>query len=98
IAENQTVYFTVASNAITTTSPTPTPQPTPSPNTVENSVSLFSWLLIAVGLFTFTSLSLFLKRKSSPTITSQTPIFAPSTPSPEAASSASGQSAAAQET
>ncbi len=99
-AENQTAYFTVASNTTTltpTSTPTPSPGPTPTPITIENSVSLFSWLLIAVGLFTFTSLFVFLKRKPSP-ITSQSPIFAPSTPSPETVTPASGQSTAPQET
>jgi uncharacterized protein YukE len=86
--ENQTAYFTIVAPAAT---------PTPTPKIVLNSVSLFSWLLIAVGLFTFTSLLVFLRRKSSPK-TSQTPIFAPSTPSPETATPALILSTAPQET
>ena len=85
--ENQTAYFTIATNTA------PAATPTPTPNIVQNSVSLFSWLLIAVGLFTFTSLLVFLRRKPSQA-TSQTPIVEPSTPSPETATPAFGQSTA----
>ena len=66
-AENQTVYFTVSSVSTTppTPTPTPTPQPTPTPppTVLQNSVILFSWLLVATGLFTFTLLYGFLRRK-----------------------------------
>ncbi len=89
--ENQTAYFTIASSTASAATPTPTP------NIVQNSVSLFSWLLIAIGLFTFTSLLVFLRRKPSP-VTSQTPVFAPSTPSPATATPAPDQSIALQET
>ncbi len=83
-AENQTAYFTVASNTLTSPTPTPTPTsgPTPTPNVVETSISLFSWLLVATGLFTFTSLFMFLKRKPAPTIDTQTPNLPPATPGP----------------
>ena len=86
-AENQTACFTVDGNTVTTSTPTSTPASTPTPSPVENSVSLFSWLLISIGLFTFTFLLVFLKRKSSST-TSQTPSITPSTPSLETATSA----------
>jgi ribosomal protein L7/L12 len=99
-AENQTAYFTVAGNT-TTLTPTPTPTtssgPTPTPTVVENSISLFSWLLVATGLFTFTILLMFLRRKPSPK-TTQTPSFAPSTPSPAAATPALALSTTPQET
>jgi hypothetical protein len=66
-AENQTAYFTVATNDTSTPTPTPTttstPTPTPPPTVLQNSVSLFSWLLVATGLFTFTLLYMFLRRK-----------------------------------
>ncbi len=77
-AENQNVYFTVASNSTAsptpTPSPTPTATPTPTPNPfVENSISLFSWLLVATGFFTFTLLVGFLRRKPTPKIGTQMP-------------------------
>lgn len=62
--ENQTAYFTVINNGTTTPTPAPTsPTPTPPPTVLQNSVSLFSWLLVATGLFTFTMLYMFLRRK-----------------------------------
>ena len=61
IAENRTAEFTIASN--TTTTPTSTPSSTPTPTPNENSISLFSWLLVATGIFTFTVLFMFLRRK-----------------------------------
>ncbi len=74
-AENQTVYFTIAGSNTTTTTPTPTPTatvtPTPPPTVLQNSVSLFSWLLVATGFFTFTLLYAFLRRK--PILTSPSP-------------------------
>ncbi len=74
--ENKTAYFTIAAN----TAPTPTPNLPP--NSIENSVSLFSWVLIATGLFTFTLLFVFLKRKPALKINTQIPICTTSTPSP----------------
>jgi hypothetical protein len=86
-AENQTVYFTVSSASTTppTPTPTPTPQPTPTspPTFLQNSVSLFSWLLVATGLFTFTMLYAFLRRKPTDFGT-QTPDMPPTIPSPTA--------------
>ncbi len=89
IAENKTAYFTIATN----TAPTPTPTPSP----FENSLSFFPWLLIIVGAFTFTILVVFLRRKprSKP---AQTPIFAPSTPSPAIAIPTLDQTTTLQET
>jgi hypothetical protein len=87
-AENQTAYFTIASNTTVTATPTPTPTPTPTsgptptPYVIENSVSLFSWLLVATGLFTFTSLFMFLKRKPMPKINTQMPNLPPTIPGP----------------
>jgi hypothetical protein len=43
------------------------------PTLVQNSVSLFSWLLVATGLFTFTLLYLFLRRKPLILIGTQLP-------------------------
>ena len=69
IAENRTAEFIIANNntnnTTNTTTPTAAPGPTstPNPNPIENSVSLFSWLLVATGLFTFTILFMFLRRK-----------------------------------
>jgi len=61
-AQNKTASFTVTS----TTKPTPTPTLTPKPAPFQNTISLFSWLLVATALFTFTSLTLFLRRKPYP--------------------------------
>lgn len=110
MAENQTATFTIASSD-GTTNPTPTPTssstptpsssstptsgPTPTPNSVENTVSLFSWLLIATGIFTFTILTLFLRRNHS-TNTDETPTTQSSTAStlnPETSTPENGQSA-----
>ena len=55
-SENKTAPFTITA----TSTSTPKPQP------FENTISLFSWLLIATGLFTFTSLTLYLRRKPYP--------------------------------
>jgi hypothetical protein len=72
VAESQAVVFEVSANGTTTNTATPTstppaqttsPQPSPTINQIENSVSLFSWLLVATGIFTFTSLVAFLRRK-----------------------------------
>lgn len=71
VAENKTAYFTIAASTA----------PTPPPPLLKNALSLFPWLLIAVGIITFTILVLFLRRKPR-TKPVQTPIFAPSTPSP----------------
>lgn len=78
-AENQTAYFTIISNKTTTQNPTTSP--TPSPNILQNSVSLFSWLLVATGLFTFTMLYMFLRRKPTD-LGSSTPNIPPVMPSP----------------
>lgn len=72
VSENKTVGFTIGGAS-------PTPTPTPKPNPFENSISLFSWLLIATGFFTFTVLIAFLRRK--PGAQFKTPIFGPVTPS-----------------
>ena len=86
--ENQTASFTIAGNTTTTPTPTPTSTatptsgPTPTPNVIENSVSLFSWLLVATGLFTFTSLFMFLKRRPMPKINTQMPHVPPTIPGP----------------
>jgi hypothetical protein len=61
-AENVTGYFLIIMNGSSGGEPTPTPTPSP----VENAISLFSWLLVATGFFTFTALFMFLKRKSTP--------------------------------
>ncbi len=93
VAENQIAYFTIATNTSTTATPAPTTTPptttTPasSPNSPESSVTLFSWLLIATGLFTFTLLLFFLKRKPTPKLDSQTPNLPSPTPSPATATS-----------
>ena len=79
-AENKTAYFTIATNT------TPITTPTPTPTLIESSVSLFSWLLIAVGLFTFTSLLVFVKRKPTPTMGTQMPNLPPTITSPNVAS------------
>lgn len=83
VAESRIVYFTIGSNTTitptpTSTSPSPTATPTsgptpPPPNVTENSISLFSWLEVATGLFTFTVLFMFLKRKTLPKINTQIP-------------------------
>ena len=80
-AQNTTVNFVINNNAITNTTPTNTSTPTPTaPPFIENAVSLFSWVLIATGLFTFTCLVLFLKRKPSYRINTQIPITQQSGP------------------
>ena len=61
-AQNKTASFTITSATKPTSTPTPTPKQTP----FQNSISLFSWLLVATALFTFTSLTLFLRRKPYP--------------------------------
>ncbi len=71
--ENKTAYFTITGNIAPSTTAIPTPSPT-----VENAMGLFSWLLVATGLFTFTALFMFLKRKTIPGINTQIPI----TPAP----------------
>jgi hypothetical protein len=67
-AENKTAYFSIGNYTTplpNQTSPTPTSSPSPTPvPPVENTLSLFSWLLVATGFFTFTVLMLFLKRKT----------------------------------
>ncbi len=70
-AENQTAYFTIATNTAPTATPTPTPIFT------ENSVSLFAWLLVATGIFTFTALFIFFRRKPTTQIGTQMPNLPP---------------------
>jgi hypothetical protein len=77
--ENQTAYFTVIGNGVTTSSPSP--RPTNTPNIFQNSVSLFSWLLVSTGLFTFTLLYLFLRRKPEE-VGTQLPSAPSTVPSP----------------
>ena len=79
-SENQNAYFTIATNTTPHTSPKPTPTLT------ESSVSLFSWLLVATGLFTFTALFMFLRRKPTPTMGTQMPNLPPTITSPVVAS------------
>ena len=67
---NKTAYFTIAGSGISN----PTPAPNSPPPPIENSVSLFSWVLVATGLFTFTLLFVFLKHKPMPKINTQIPI------------------------
>jgi hypothetical protein len=55
VAESKTAGFTITSGAKSSS--------TPKPQTTQNSISLFSWLLVATALFTFTSLTVFLRRK-----------------------------------
>jgi hypothetical protein len=69
-AESKTASLTiVAAETEPTPTPTPTETPTASPTAtpppVENTVSLFMWLLALTGFSTFTLLSLFLRRKPS---------------------------------
>jgi hypothetical protein len=69
-AQNTAYYFFIG----TTSTPTPTPNTTPTPTPfTENTVSLFSWILIATGIFTFTALYMFLKHKPMPKIGAQMP-------------------------
>jgi hypothetical protein len=75
IAENKTASLIIAGlesivpTPTPSSAPTPTPTPTPtSPPYEENSISLFSWLLVSTGFFTFTMLVVFLKRKPFPEI------------------------------
>jgi hypothetical protein len=85
IAESKIAYFTIAVNGTSTITPTltPTPSPaptptataTPVPTIIENTISLFSWTLVATGLFTFTLLYMFLKRRPMLKINTQMPII-----------------------
>lgn len=70
IAENKTAIFTITSSA----------KSTPKPQTTQNSVSLFSWLLVATGLFTFTTLFMFMRRKPTSKIETQSSNLSPTTP------------------
>ncbi len=67
-AQNTTAYFTISNNTTSILSPFPSQTPTPS---LENSISLFSWILVTTGIFTFTALFIFLKRKPVPKINNQ---------------------------
>ncbi len=75
IAQSKTGQFTIVSNGSGGSAPTPTPNtsPNPIPTPIENSVSLFSWLLVSTGFFTFTLLLAFLKRKTIAGINTQVP-------------------------
>jgi hypothetical protein len=61
IAKNKTATITIVGAAAPAATPTPSPTPPP----FEMSMSLFSWLLIATGFFTFSLLYVFLRRKPS---------------------------------
>ncbi|MGD6850471.1 MAG: hypothetical protein ACQCN6_00245 [Candidatus Bathyarchaeia archaeon] len=67
-AQNKIAYFSIGNYTAPPdqTSPTATPTPSPAPTPLENTLSLFSWLLVAIGFFTFTILVVFLKRKPFP--------------------------------
>ena len=82
-AQNKTTYFSIATNTAPTTTSSPTPPPF-----IENTVSLFSWTLVATGFFTFTLLFIFLKRKPTSKIGTQTPKIPSPTPSQTTASPA----------
>jgi hypothetical protein len=69
-SENETANFTIAAA-------TPTPPPA-----IQNTVSLFSWLLVATAFFTFTSLVLFLRRKPQTTEATTTPNLPPEVAGP----------------
>ena len=69
--QNTTANFAISNNTVPILAPTPNPTPTP---LLENSISLFSWILVATGLFTFTALIMFLKRKPMSKINNQIPI------------------------
>ena len=83
-SETKTTYFTIAA-----VSPTPPPKVT-----LENAVSLFSWLLVATGLFTFTSLLLLLRRKPPASkTTSNVPGVPPESPGPTVSTSSGSATA-----
>ncbi|MCW4025007.1 MAG: hypothetical protein NWF01_08235 [Candidatus Bathyarchaeota archaeon] len=104
VAENKTKTFsTLSMHNEPTSSPSSSSSPTPTATPPEeNAISLFSWLLVATGIFTFTALFFFLRRKptgkldiampslpvSSTTLTSSPPPDNPFTPTlqPEIAS------------
>ena len=69
VAEYQTASFIIAAANATepavTATPSPTVSPTSTPTPFENTISLFAWILLVTGLFTFTVLFVFLKRKPS---------------------------------
>ena len=92
--ENQTAYFTIVGSG--GTGPSPSPTPTKTPNILQNSVSLFSWLLVATGLFTFTALYMFLRRKPTE-IAIPMPSIPPTTLNPNLPNQPFNQATTAQE-
>jgi hypothetical protein len=80
VAQSKSATFTVLEGLEPTITPTPTPTSTAPPN--ENTISLFSWLLVATGIFTFTGLFFFLKRKPTPKTDSKMPNLTPTISSP----------------
>lgn len=82
-AQNKTVYFIIGNSTTVIPTPTVTPGPTPTPLPfIENTVSLFSWVLVATGFFTFTTLFIFLKRKPTPNIGKSNPNMPSTVPNP----------------
>lgn len=87
--ESKTATFTITTGGGTqpTLSPTPTPSPTPPP--FEMTISLFSWLLVATGGFTFSALYLFLRRKPNSKLGTSMPNLPPTGPNPTFSAAAS---------
>lgn len=75
-AQNKSVTFIIGTSMGPVTTPTPLPTPFE-----ENTISLFSWVLVATGLFTFTTLFIFLKRKPIQKIGTTMPDIPPPTTS-----------------
>ena len=75
-AQNKIVYFIIGSGTAIVPKSNATATPTPPPF-IENTVSLFSWVLVATGFFTFTTLFMFLRRKPMPKIGLQKPSPSP---------------------
>jgi hypothetical protein len=92
--ENQTAYFDVVGIG---TALSPSPTPTKMPNILQNSVSLFAWLLVATGIFTFTALYLFLRRKPKE-VGIQLPGTPPTVPGPIISTPSPVEAATPQET
>ena len=60
VCQKESGNFTITNGGA---NPTPTPTTTPTaPPSSENSISLFSWLLVATGFFTFTTLYMTLRK------------------------------------
>jgi hypothetical protein len=68
-AEGKSATLTIQASPGLTPTPTapPSSTPTPTPGPFEMSLSLFSWLLLATGFFTFTTLTMFLRRRQTGT-------------------------------